>query len=175
MAGGSQGFKDGSDPADRSEEIGHAGAGKSLQPAAGLDFLVFADDFRLLDPAKLERLKNDCQKFSDAKLQLLPGFSIRNNVGNSMFFFSPNPAWIPDRCLSGPDKKTLYVQEEDGKGGYTGYITPFLDWVLGAYHVEKGQVGYYDFSGSPKVHDGQPRQRHTPTGRAQQETCCTSA
>ena len=58
-----------------------------------------------------------------------------------MFFYSPNPAWIPDYCLTGPDKKTLYIQEEDGKGNYTGYLTPFLDWVLNAYHVEKGQVG----------------------------------
>jgi hypothetical protein len=124
--------------------------------AASLDFLVFADDFSLLDPRKLQRLKDDCRKFSTPAIKLLPGFSIRNNVGNSMFFFAPDPAWIPDRCLTGANKKTLYIQEEDGKGGYTGYITPFLDWVLNAYHVEKGQVGYYNFSGSPhgmRMHD----------------------
>lgn len=137
---------------------GKSGVAEYAQAAksAGLDFLVFADKFRQLDPQKLQRLADDCRKHSDASLKLLPGFTIRNNIGNAMFFFSPDPAWIPDRCLCGPDKKTLYIQEEDGKGGYTGYITPFLDWVLGAYHVEKGQVGYYDFSGSPngmRIHD----------------------
>jgi hypothetical protein len=137
---------------------GKTGVAEYAQAAAsaGLDFLVFADDFRLLSPEKLARLADDCRKHSSPTLKLLPGFSIRNNIGNAMFFFSPDPAWIPDRCLTGPDKKTLYIQEEDGKGGYTGYITPFLDWVLNAYHVEKGQVGYYDFSGSPKgmrLHD----------------------
>lgn len=117
---------------------------------AGLDFLVFMEDFDKLTPERLQGLAADCKRLSGDKLLLLPGFTIRNNVGNRMFFFSPEPEWVPDYCLCGPDKKTLYVQEEDGKGGFTGYITPFLDWVLGAYHVEKGQVGYFDFSGSPR-------------------------
>ncbi|MGA2618360.1 MAG: hypothetical protein ABSF26_12170 [Thermoguttaceae bacterium] len=124
--------------------------------AAGLDFLVFLDDFEKLDASKLRQLKTDCDRHSTPRLRLLPGFSIRNNVGNRMFFYSPDPVWIPDYCLTGKDKKTLYIQEEDGHGGYTGYLTPFLDWVLGAYHVEKGQVGYFDFSASPhgmRLHD----------------------
>jgi len=123
---------------------------------AGLDFLVFMDDFEKLDPRKLAQLSSDCQKSSSDKIRLYAGFSIRNNVGNRMFFYSPDPVWIPDYCLTGPGKKVLYVQEEDGKGSYTGYITPFLDWVLGSYHVDKGQVGYFDFSASPggmRMHD----------------------
>jgi hypothetical protein len=124
--------------------------------AAGLDFLVFMDDFAGLTPEKLRALKADCDRCSTDKLRLFPGFCIQNNVGNQMFFYSPDPAWIPDYCLTGPDKKILYVQEEDGKGGFTGYLTPFLDWVLGNYHVDKGQVGYYHFAASPhgmRMHD----------------------
>ncbi len=117
--------------------------------AAGLDFLVFLDDFHKLTPDKLAQLKNDCDRHSNETIRLLPGFSIENNIGNRMFFYSPDPAWVPDYCLTGPDKNVLYIQEEDGQGNYTGYLTPFLDWVLGAYHVDKGQVGYYDFSASP--------------------------
>lgn len=123
---------------------------------AGLDFLVFLDDFERLDADKLRQLRDECRQHSHARLQLFPGFSIRNNIGNRMFFFAPDPAWVPDYCLTGPDKKTLYIQEEDGRGGFTGYLTPFLDWVLNAYHVDKGQVGYFDFSGSPRgmrMHD----------------------
>jgi len=130
---------------------GNAGVEAYAKAAAylGLDFLVFLDDFEQLTPEKLEQLKADCDRFSTDKLRLFPGFSITNNIGNRMFFYSPDPAWIPDYCLTGPNKKTLYIQEEDGKGGYTGYLTPFLDWVLGSYHVEKGQVGYFHFSASP--------------------------
>ena len=123
---------------------------------AKLDFLVFMDDFDQLTPQKLQSLKEDCLKHSSPALRLLPGFSIQNNIGNRMFFYSPDPAWIPEYCLTGPDKKVLYIQEEDGKGGYTGFLTPFLDWVLGAYHVDKGQVGYYHFAASPhgmRMHD----------------------
>ncbi len=116
---------------------------------AGLDFLVFMDDFEKLTPEKLRRLTAECRQSSSEKIKLFPGFSIRNNVGNRMFFFSPDPVWVPDYCLTGPDKRVLYIQEEDGKGNYTGYLTPFLDWVLNNYHVEKGQVGYYDFASSP--------------------------
>jgi hypothetical protein len=115
----------------------------------GLDFVVFLDDFAALTPEKLQLLREDCDRNSSDTLKLLPGFCIVNNIGNRMFFFSPAPAWIPDYCLTGPDHKTLYVQEEDAKGNYTGYLTPFLDWVLTSYHVEKGQVGYYNFSASP--------------------------
>jgi hypothetical protein len=123
---------------------------------AGLDFVIFMEDFNKLTPQKLEQLKQDCIANSDAKLLLLPGFCMPNNLGNHMFFYSPNPVWPPDLVLTGPDKGTLYIQEEDGKGKFTGYLTPYLDWVLGAYHVEKGQVGYYNFSDSPKgmrIHD----------------------
>lgn len=123
---------------------------------AGLDFVVFLEDFDKLTPQKLEALATECRQNSSATLLLLPGFNIRNNIGDHMFFYSPDPVWLPDLVLTGKDKKTLYIQEVNDKGQYTGYITPFLDWVLGAYHVEKGQVGYYDFASAPhgqRMHD----------------------
>jgi hypothetical protein len=123
---------------------------------AGLDFLVFLDDFDKLTPAKLAALQTDCVKYSDDKLLLLAGFTIDNNVGNHMFFFAPDPVWPKDMVLTGPNKSLMYLQEENDKGGWTGMLAPYLDWVLGTYHVEGGQVGYYNFSGSPhgmRLHD----------------------
>jgi len=73
-----------------------------------------------------------------------------NNIGNHMFFYGPDPAWPSDLTLTGPKKNLIYITEQDAKGGYTGYIAPYLDWVLRTYHVDKGQVGYYNFSGSPQ-------------------------
>jgi hypothetical protein len=117
---------------------------------AGLDFLVFMEDFDRLTPAKFEQLKADCKTNSDDKLLLLAGFNIVNNIDNHMFFFGPDPVWPSDLVLTGQKKNILYIAEEDGKGGFTGNFTPFLDWVLGAYYLNKGQVGYYDFSESPR-------------------------
>ncbi len=120
---------------------------------AGLDFVVFFEDFDKLTQEKFEQLKADCVANSDDKLLLLAGFNVMNNIGNHMFFYGPDPVWPREDkpLLTPPDKKTLYITEEDGQGGFTGYInnTAFLDWVLGAYHVEKGQVGYYNFKDSP--------------------------
>ena len=117
---------------------------------AGLDFLIFMEDFDRLTKEKFEQLKADCVANSDDKLLLLAGFNIKNNVGNHMFFYGPDPVWPPDLVLTGPSKNLIYMTEQKEDGTYTGYIAPFLDWVLGAYHVEKGQVGYYNFKDSPQ-------------------------
>ncbi|MCM8768184.1 MAG: hypothetical protein NC911_00640 [Candidatus Omnitrophica bacterium] len=109
----------------------------------GLDFIVFADDFEFLTPEKFEKLKEDCKKYSDDKIKLFPGFSIPNNVGNYMIFYGRNPVWPPDKVLT-KDKKRIYIQEEDEKGNLTGYITPYLDWVLSTHHTD-GNVCYYNF------------------------------
>ncbi|MBU4211626.1 MAG: hypothetical protein KKD33_03470 [Verrucomicrobia bacterium] len=116
---------------------------------SGLDFLVFMEDFDKLTPASFQKLKDDCRKLSSTNLLLLAGFTIPNNIGNRLFFFGPDPVLPPDLILTGPDKKIYYMQQEDGKGGFTGLTSPHLDWVLQNYHGEKGQVGYYDFASSP--------------------------
>lgn len=118
----------------------YAKKGKEL----GLDFIIFADDFEYLTNEKFEKLKEDCKKYSDDKIKLFSGFSILNNVGNYMIFYGKDPVWPPDKVLT-KDKKRIYIQEEDGKGNYTGYITPFLDWVLSNYH-HNANVCYYNFS-----------------------------
>src|SRR4029453_6198420 len=51
---------------------------------AGLDFLVFLEDFARLDATGLAQLKSECAKHSDAKLPLYPGYRIDNNIGNHM-------------------------------------------------------------------------------------------
>jgi len=116
---------------------------------AGLDFVVFMEDFEGLTQAEFESLKKECSAYSDETLRLLPGFAIRNNIGNHLFMFGLNPAWPPDECLTGPNKKTYYWQEQDDKGNYTGYMTPAFNWTF-SYHTQTEQLGYYNFSGSGK-------------------------
>jgi hypothetical protein len=123
---------------------------------AKLDFVVFLEDFDRMSKDKLAALTADCTHNSGPDLLLLPGFSIVSNVGNRLFFFSPNPQWPPDDVLTGSRKNILYIQEQNATGAFTGNRTAFLPWVLDAYLTEKGQIGYYDFADAPhgmRLHD----------------------
>lgn len=117
---------------------------------AGLDFVVFTDDFKKLTPESFERLKKDCKKFSGKDLKLFAGFTIKNNIGNYLFFFAPEPELPPDYCLTGPDKKLLNQQYQDESGKF-GVRPVVLGWILRTYHVLKGQVGFYNFTRGPKA------------------------
>jgi hypothetical protein len=116
---------------------------------AGLDFVVFLEDFERMSPEKLKTLSEECARSSDANLLLLPGYSITSNIGNHLFLFSPHPKWPPDSLLTGPRKNVIYIQEQNSKGEFTGYGTQFLSWVLSPCSSSTCQVGYYDFSDSP--------------------------
>jgi hypothetical protein len=124
---------------------------------AGLDFVVFFEWLSELDEAELSELARKCRSLSGPDLLLLPGFTARSNLGNRLFFFGPSPAWPPASVLTGPDKRTIYVQEQNASGAFTGFPTHFFDWVLSAFHDgRQAQVGYFDFSSAPRgvrLHD----------------------
>jgi hypothetical protein len=130
---------------------GHSGVAEYARAAraSGLDFVVFLEDFERMSREKLSALAVDCSRSSGPDLLLLPGFSITNNIGNHLFFFSPHPEWPPDSVLTGPQRNRLYMQEQAANGEFTGYGTQFLPWVLGTYAAHDGQVGYYNFADSP--------------------------
>ncbi len=113
--------------------------------AAGLDFVVFLEDFDRMSKEKLAALTADCARSSGPDLLLLPGFAAESNIGNHLFFFSPHPEWPPDEVLTGPNHNLIYIQEQNSKGEFTGFMTRFMEWVANAYHPVNGQVGYYDF------------------------------
>jgi hypothetical protein len=113
---------------------------------AGLDFLVFLEDFANLDDAALAELKAECAAHSDAALTLYPGYRIDNNIGNHMFLFGPGLVAPPPQLLTGTRRKTFMLQGETAPGVF-GTTPPLpIDFVLS---VNRGvQVGYYDFAHS---------------------------
>jgi len=117
---------------------------------AGLDFIAFMEDFDKLTPEKLESLKSECQKYSNDKIWLYAGYTIRNNIGNYLFFFGPKVPFPPDRCLTGPNNSLLNQQNQDKDGNFLNKQGPILDWLLNACHIggNNSQVGFYNFSGS---------------------------
>lgn len=115
----------------------------------GLDFVVFLEDFGRTTPEQLSDLASRCEELSAPDLLLLPGLSIRNNIGNRMFLFGPSPTWPPDWLLNGRSR-TLQIQQESGDN-FPGFATSFGTWLMRNYgHEALGQVGYFDFADSPR-------------------------
>ncbi len=113
---------------------------------AGLDFLVFLEDFAKLAPAQLDQLKTDCAAHSDGALTLYPGYRIDNNIGNHMFIFGPGVVVPPPALLTGPHNKTFVLQGETSPGVF-GATPPLpIDFLLSIN--AKSQIGYFDFSHS---------------------------
>jgi len=107
---------------------------------AGLDFVIFSEQFSQLTPDTLEELGNQCKQHSNKKLLLLPGYKIFTNIGNHMFFAGHNLPWPREVILIGPKKSTLAVQRKEGEPAQ------FLHWVLYDHERYEGHiVGYYNF------------------------------
>ena len=114
--------------------------------AAGLDFLVFLEDFSNLDAAKLDELKADCAQSSDARLTLYAGYRMDNNIGNHMFLFGPGVVVPPSRVLTGANQKTLMLQGETAPGVFGVAPPATQDFLLSL--SRSAQLGYYDFTHS---------------------------
>jgi hypothetical protein len=115
---------------------------------AGLQFVVFLDDFDKLTPETFAKLKADCRQYSDDQLLLVPGFTIQANTGDHMFFYSPDGPWPPENVLTGPGKKLYALQPQDKDGKFTGYLGDSFNWMF-EYHGDKGNIGYYHFTSRP--------------------------
>ena len=86
---------------------------------AGLDFVVFLEDFAKLDEEELQKLKDDCERYSDGEIMLYPGYRIKVNTGNNMFLYGFPVKFPPQQILVGSDKKELMLQYEKEPVVYT--------------------------------------------------------
>ncbi|MBI2298733.1 MAG: hypothetical protein HYU66_07255 [Armatimonadetes bacterium] len=114
---------------------------------AKLDFVVFLDEFSTLTPDELKRLEQDCRDHSSADLVLIPGYTMRTNLGNHLFFFGDDPHYPTPTQLSGPAHDQLRVQcfDADGKLTYNDEDAKNLLW----YETSgRRNIGYFDFAGS---------------------------
>ncbi len=72
----------------------------------GLDFLVFLEEFAALTAAKLERLKAECEAWSDESFLAVPGYTIEDVAGSHYFLYSYRIIMPSDDLLS-EDKKRV--------------------------------------------------------------------
>jgi hypothetical protein len=113
---------------------------------AGLDFLVFLEDFTQLDAGKLSQLAAACRQSSDGHLTLYPGYRLDNNIGNHMFLFGTGAVMPPAQVLTPPARETFMLQGETAPGIFGLTPTYPIDFILGL--TGNTQIGYYDFSHS---------------------------
>ena len=113
---------------------------------AGLDFLVFLEDFARLDAAALDQLKAECRQHSDGRLTLYAGYRIDTNIGNHLFLFGDGAIMPPSTVLTGADRKTFMLQGETSPGVFGMTPTYPIDFSLSL--TANTQFGYYDFAHS---------------------------
>lgn len=116
---------------------------------AGLDFLVFMEDFAELTEKELRELDAACRRHSGDDLLLIPGYTLDSNVGNHLFFYGYGLPWPPDfaihRDASGAPRLNLQMQDEQGR--YIRSKTTH-NWLLRAHETGgfgTHNIGYYDF------------------------------
>ena len=117
---------------------------------AGLDFVVFLDDFKTLGKDNYLKLVEDCKKLSDAKVKLIPGYTIKNNIGNHTMCVAEDGYWPPPEALTGSGKDELKIQPRGPDGKFTGYN----DEPTFAFHLnhmnQRRNIGYYNWADSGK-------------------------
>ncbi len=115
----------------------------------GLQFAIFLEDFEKLTPEKFEALRDECKKYSSEKLLLIPGWTMRDNIGHNIFIFGANLDYPPPSVLVGPNKKLLHQQAIDDKGRFIIAPIPSLTWILRDIAGKHNQLGYFNFRSSP--------------------------
>lgn len=80
--------------------------------AAGLDFIVFLEDFACLTPDKLESLKADCERLSTDAFLAVPGYTIADVADAHYFQYGYRIVCPKDDILSA-DRTMLSVRDPD--------------------------------------------------------------
>ncbi len=120
-----------------------------------LDFVVFLEDARRLDPEKLERLKERCARQSDRDLQLFPGYTLETNTGNRIFLFGRQVELPPAELMIGDRFNQQYQDPQTSE--YISRWSPLIDWLnnrlLATKQVNVGYFGFGDRPSSQRIPD----------------------
>lgn len=118
---------------------------------AGLGFLVFLEEFGALSEDDFRKLEAECRRLSGDDLALLPGFALRDNVGNHAWCHGFDIAWPSDRVID--DQGRLAIQDVDDQGlllydnkAATHWRYQFLA------RSESKNFGYFNFGHSDPGH-----------------------
>jgi len=115
---------------------------------AGLDFVVFLEDYAKLTADEFKALDLACRKHTDKRLALLPGIAIETDMGPKLFVFGLNGIYPPADIFAGSTKR-IALQPTDEQGRFTGYNGPSFSWMLHFARVDRN-LGFYHFTADPQ-------------------------
>jgi len=109
--------------------------------SAGLDFLVFLEDLRHMNPQKWERLKADCEAASDKAFVAYPGFEFRHELGNRGYFINRHWRWPADPRMFTKDGRKLSTSRVYNDS--TGPLNLFLGYEQPVPNVGAYTLGFF--------------------------------
>jgi|GEM_PF-3035874 len=111
---------------------------------AGLDYIIFLEDFAGLKPDGFEHLKEDCRKLSTTDFAAIPGFTFENTDGNHEYIFSDSVK-LPSKDLLDPTGKRFRVYSAISNA-QADYVDISYVYSLLAFN---NTSGWYNFSKNP--------------------------
>lgn len=110
----------------------------------GLDFIVFLEDFSELSEENYERLRLECEKYTDDRFTAWAGYTFETSNGNHQYFFSGQPIYPSPEFLT-DDGRKFYAYRKNDKFGRGA---PDLDFIYAAVGFN-GNSGWYLYNDSP--------------------------
>ena len=107
----------------------------------GLDFIAFLEEFERLTPENYEKLRLECESFTDDKFTAWAGYTIQKEDGNREYVFSDQPVY-PGRKFLTPDGKRM-INHPGGKSASSELV------IFYGIQGFKNNVGWYMFHESP--------------------------
>jgi len=121
---------------------------------AGLDFVVFLEDFAHLTESAFRKLEAECRAASNDQIVLLPGIRIDTNLGTHYFAYGWDMPWLEGPQLTGPNGRLLRLQQFDNEGRLALDDQAVHNWQFAVMDFASRNLGYYDCRAN---------QRGTPT------------
>ncbi|MHB9134044.1 MAG: hypothetical protein ACYDBB_23490 [Armatimonadota bacterium] len=108
--------------------------------AAGLDFIVFLEDFKALTPEKLQALKADCEALTTEDFFAVPGFTMEDAANSHFFQYGYQLNW-PHAELLSPDGKVLTNAGTDANARNSTFEAPHFTLVFDVFkiHCRRGR------------------------------------
>ncbi len=128
----------------------------SAAKKAGLSYIVFLENFAALTKAKFEQLKKECKKYTTSDFTAIPGFTIKDEVGDHYFYFGKNTLWPAKKYLSSDGKEFISYDPTVGGNPYQkgqlamttlnyAYTDAGFNQTAGNYLFSKSVAPFTDF------------------------------
>lgn len=109
---------------------------------AGLDYIIFLEEFDKLSYKNFEELRKECKKFSDKNFLAIPGFTYKNIDNNNQYVYGDYPLYPADILL---DKNRRFKTTDEKLSFTSGLDLLYLYSQLSF----QANSGWYNFSSNP--------------------------